>query len=1318
MQTKTTSDPLSLQFQFLPQFAGYLLQNHLQEYAACQVRYGRQLQIPLLKVLDKMPEEQLMPFIEAQSHEFLTHLVENNARNLIDEAVKKWIENQLPLIDQQDIAAEDITLVSLLRKRTFLHFIPGYTTDAEEMIELIKEIDTIITVFETASSNTFINLLQSRINEHSHFIQQINHTTPGAIYVFDLEHFKGIYSNGKLKEVLGYDHDDLNRLGPSVFQNLIHPDDQLSVRKKAAYLRSLPDGEIHTYKFRIKKDDTDYRWVRLYESVFKRDAGGQVTQAIGIALDIDNEKRVADQLHQREQQLLEAQDIAQLGSFTWHFEERRLEGTPKLFELLNLKQDSAETFYQNIHPDDLETLKTCFKDALKSGNMDCEYRYQQGEEEKVLWSKAKITFKDGEPDTMTGTIMDVTERHHIMENLRKSEKSYKQAESLAHIGNYKVDIRTNAIQMSDELYRIYGLDPAKKIVDYSFVTKMRHPEDSTLVAEELQKAILEKRPYDFYFRIYTGTGALKIVRARGEAVVDEEGKPTHYLGTIQDVTEKQQLLQKLRESDYMYKQAEALANMGNFSMNVKTGEIEWTDQLFVIYGLEPQSEKITEERFYTFIHPDDRAYVDAAIEAFYKSGNADYTFRIITTAGDIKTLRSIAQLHRDEVGQPQLVIGTEQDITEHKQLISKLEKSEWLNKQAQAIARLGNWSFDVQTRNTIWSDELYRIYEVPPGEKISFEMFVSFIHPDDKEDVLDYYQKCLANKTPYNKIHRIVLRDGTVKIVHRKGQLRLDAEGNVVEVFGTTQDITEQQAHENELREKQNFIQKIADATPSIIASYNINTGQYTFINEGLRKLLGYDPQDVFDKGAAFVASLIPPDDVAEVMEKNKTVAEEANLPENQKKDNIIVEFIYRMRHKDGTYHWFQTYGTIFDRNEQGLIEHVLNISLDISQQVEATQKIKDQEHFIRHIADASPTILYLYNVDENSFAYINREIYYVLGYTADEIIQAGDTITNLIYHPEDYNLLPERRESNRHFSHTDAMIQYECRMKNKAGDWCWLLVREVMFKSDEEGHVVQILGAALDITKRKEMEKALLQNAFQLEQSNSSLEEFAYVASHDLKEPLRKISTFGDRLLHTQIEQLTEDGKVYLKKIVEASQRMQVMINDLLSISMITGDRAFEPFSLQAILDEVLQTLEYKIEQKSAQIQADDLPIAHIIPSQFRQLFQNLLSNSLKFVRDDRQPLITITHQFFEPHDVAHLQITKAPKYLQLQFKDNGIGFEEEYAGKIFAIFQRLHGRSEYEGTGIGLAICKKIVEHHGGVIFAAGKEGIGATFTIILPA
>ena len=152
--------------------------------------------------------------------------------------------------------------------------------------------------------------------------------------------------------------------------------------------------------------------------------------------------------------------------------------------------------------------------------------------------------------------------------------------------------------------------------------------------------------------------------------------------------------------------------------------------------------------------------------------------------------------------------------------------------------------------------------------------------------------------------------------------------------------------------------------------------------------------------------------------------------------------------------------------------------------------------------------------------------------------------------------------------------------------------------------------------------------------------------------------------------------------------------------------------------MEDTLQTLEFKIEQRKAIIRYDNLPEVNVIASQFRQLFQNLISNSLKFVKDDVQPVIVVHCTMASEEEVSKYQLAKAASYYKISFSDNGIGFENEYAQKIFAIFQRLHGRSEYEGSGIGLAICKKIVEHHGGVIFANGQPDQGATFTILLPA
>jgi PAS domain S-box-containing protein len=662
-----------------------------------------------------------------------------------------------------------------------------------------------------------------------------------------------------------------------------------------------------------------------------------------------------------------------------------------------------------------------------------------------------------------------------------------------------------------------------------------------------------------------------------------------------------------------------------------------------------------------------------------------------------------------------MMIGTAQDITERQELIERLQESENRFKQAQGLAHIGNWTMDVKTNRFLWSDEMFRIYELEPQDDFNLDTWLTFLE-DGQQETIAYYHECLRETKIYDRIHRIRLKNGKVKTVHRKGEFVLNEKGEPVKMVGTTQDVTEEYRVQHELRESQMFIRKITDATPSIIASYNVNTGEYVFISEGLEKLLGYNITEVLERGAAFFAEIIHPDDKGKILQQNEAALLKANG--DPSKNEIVEEFTYRMRHKDGHYRWFHTYGTVFDRNEEGKVEHVLNISLDVTEQVEAVQKIREQEHFIQQIADASPTILYLYDVQKQSIVYINREIFFVLGYLPDEIIEWNDAMTENLYHPDDYRLLPARKQSQKNFQQVDSMMQYECRMKSKEGEWRWLLVREIVFKTDEEGKVVQILGAALDINRRKEMERTILQNTLLLEQSNASLEEFAYVASHDLKEPLRKISTFGDRLVASQADNLAPEGKIYLNKIVDASQRMQTMISDLLSISMISNNTSFEKYSLQKILEEVLQTLEFKIEQQNALVKANDLPDANIIPAQFRQLFQNLLSNSLKFVRPGIQPVITVTSSVVEPDDVAHYQLKAAPRYFKLEFKDNGIGFENEFAGKIFAIFQRLHGRSEYEGSGIGLAICKKIVEHHGGVIFASGVPDEGASFTIILPA
>jgi PAS domain S-box-containing protein len=1328
-----TGSTLSLRnLKYLPSYADYLLKNHLREYAEQTIHFCQELNLPLLKAIEGMGHENMVLLSMESSKEFLTYLAQNRAEEQIETALIKWIKNQLPVIDQKDIGSEDITLLTYIRKKTFLYFITSYSKNVNTIISLVQEIDLFLTRYETESTNTYIDLLRTRIREQSYLNEKITNTSPGLIYLFDLSTYSFIYINQSGEEFFGLSQNELIKLGNKGMEKLVHPEDLPKTIELLKEISASKEDDTWAFEYRLKNYHGEYIWMNNTISIFKRDNNNMPLEIIGNMINIQKEIKINEQLKLRETDLRkseelykQAQALSHIGHYSLNLETKEIYLTDEIKRICELDADKSVFHYSEMislrHPDDAEMVEKIMKNAFENQEpFDFDFRIiTKNAKLKTVHAIGEIMAGDEKtPRQMVGTFQDVTERYEILEQLRKSDARHKQAEALTHIGSYVWDLDTLELEWSDEMFRIYGMEPTPdRKLNSESIRRFNHPEDAEPVINAIATSIKEKQPHDLYYRIKLDDGIIKILHARGE-VVFENDRPSKLIGTAQDVTEKQTLIRRLRQSESMYKQAEELANMGNWRWDIANKKLEWTDQLYKIYGLEPQSEEITIERFLNFVHPQDRPPIEESVRKGFPEDFIDFTFRIITDSGKEKTIRSIAQLQRNKRGQIINVIGTEQDITERQLLISRLQESEKLYKQAQALARIGNWSMDLKTNIFTWSDEMYHIYEMEEEKEFNLEEWAGYMHPEDKEEVLQHLQECLRNKTPYDKHHRIVIpKSGKVKMLHRKGEFIYDEKGEAIKLIGTTQDVTEPFRIQQELKENQTFIRKIADATPSIIASYNINTGQYTFISEGLQKLLGYDPKEVKEKGAAFFAGIIHPDDLEPIMAKNLKALNEANRPENREQSDI-VEFVYRMRHADGAYLWFHTYGTVFDRNSNGEVEHVLNISLDVTDQYEAIRTIEEQEHFIEHIADASPTVLYVYDIASDSIAYVNREIFFVLGYTREEILAMGSDVTQNLYHPEDIHLLPERKLSNKKIAESDIMLQYECRMHNKEGEWQWFLVREVVFKTDEKGNVLQIVGAALDISRRKEMEKTLLQNSFQLEQSNASLEEFAYVASHDLKEPLRKISTFGDRLVASQVNNLTQEGKVYLSKIVDASQRMQTMINDLLSISMISGNKSFEPYSLQKILEETLQTLEYKIEQKNAIIKADPLPEANIIPSQFRQLFQNLLSNSLKFVRDDVQPIITITCAYLKQHEVAHYQLAAAEKFLKIEFSDNGIGFENEFAGRIFAIFQRLHGRSEYEGSGIGLAICKKIVEHHGGVIYAAGVPDQGASFTIILPA
>ena len=270
----------------------------------------------------------------------------------------------------------------------------------------------------------------------------------------------------------------------------------------------------------------------------------------------------------------------------------------------------------------------------------------------------------------------------------------------------------------------------------------------------------------------------------------------------------------------------------------------------------------------------------------------------------------------------------------------------------------------------------------------------------------------------------------------------------------------------------------------------------------------------------------------------------------------------------------------------------------------------------------------------------------------------------------------------------------------------------------DHQGQVLGLLGVFTDITERKQAERQLKEYASQMERRNRELQDFAYIASHDLQEPLRKVAVFGSRLQTKCQEALGAEGKDYLDRMLKATARMQVLIEDLLSFTRVsTHAKPFAKVDLSQIVQEVLTDLETRLEQCQGRVDVGSLPTLRADPTQMRQLFQNLIGNALKFGRPGAAPLVTIRAEEVAGEPGAGSSGGgESPGWI-VTVSDNGIGFENQYADRIFHVFQRLHSRNEYAGSGIGLAICRKIVERHGGEIAGHGIPGEGATFTFRLP-
>jgi PAS domain S-box-containing protein len=556
-----------------------------------------------------------------------------------------------------------------------------------------------------------------------------------------------------------------------------------------------------------------------------------------------------------------------------------------------------------------------------------------------------------------------------------------------------------------------------------------------------------------------------------------------------------------------------------------------------------------------------------------------------------------------------------------------------------------------------------------------------------------------------------LIRNGKLELLHYTFvyQAQRNINGAIEGVAIIANEVTPQALLNINLKESEARFRLLADSVP--IHIFIIEPDADATISYWNKNWLDYTGQSFEEAIGNTWTGIIHPHDVQGIME--------IYVPAFEKRESYVLPAI-RIKRYDGTYQWHSVQASPRYLLNGEFIGYI-GIGFDIHEQKLLQDALKQSEKHFRLMGDLMPSKISNANAN-GDVIYFNKNWLDFSGYTFEELRDFG---YQKIMHPDEIEEFQQRLQKA---AETGTDLVMEMRFKNKQGDYIWHLNIASPIK-DKNGVLKMWVGVSTEMQHQKEqredLEHLVAERTLELsaaneglKKMNKELEAFNYVSSHDLQEPLRKIQTFVSRILEKENQNLSDNGKVYFRFIQNSAERMQTLIQDLLAFSRLSmTDRKFETTDLNIIIEEVKNEFKEIIAEKNAVIEVEEICEVHIIPFQFRQLIHNLISNALKFSNPKIPPHIKISSANITSSKINVASLLPNKKYCHITISDNGIGFEKEFAEKIFEVFQKLHSKDEYAGTGIGLAIVKKIVDNHNGIITATSELNKGTRFDIYLP-
>lgn len=605
---------------------------------------------------------------------------------------------------------------------------------------------------------------------------------------------------------------------------------------------------------------------------------------------------------------------------------------------------------------------------------------------------------------------------------------------------------------------------------------------------------------------------------------------------------------------------------------------------------------------------------------------------------------------------------------------------------AARAAKFGVWDWDILKDQLVWDDRMYELYGVTKTDFSGvYEAWSNGLHPDDKMQSEQETLKALKGEKEYDTTFRVVWPDGSVKYLKAYGKVVRDKLGNSLRMIGVNYDITEQKKAEGALRKSEERFRTTLDNMIEGCQLVGFDW-RYIYINH-MAEIHNKRPKT--EMVGQLMTDVWPGIDQTEVYAREKICMTERTI---QQMEN---EFVF----PDGSRGWF-------DLRMQPMPEGILILSVDITERKLAEEKLIRSEKKYKYLFDMNPLPLWIFNLDTNQFLEVNESAIRHYGYSRDEFLR----MTIMDIRP------PEDIEAVQKISHVPDVFNYPGIWRHTKKNGEIIFVDVMAHKVDYENKsarlvlvndVTEQLKAEEKIRKlNQELEQRVVERTRQLQESNKELESFAYSVSHDLRAPLRHVIGFSEKLEYTLKGNTDSETDRLTGKIKNAASKMGQLIDELLTYSRLgRTDLKKSTISLAKIVDEVIndasdwsgtQNIEWNI-MKLPDVVADEMLL--------KLVFQNLINNAIKFTGKKENPYIQISVNEQDESDYVFF------------VKDNGAGFNMQYADKLFGVFQRLHTSDEFEGTGIGLATVRRIIARHGGQVWAEGEEDKGAVFYFTLP-